>query len=64
MPAVHNTRPGSDYPPLLITTADTDGRVVPMHSFKLAAALQSTSNGSNPILLRVETKAGTVWGNR
>jgi prolyl oligopeptidase len=59
---LHNARPGSNYPPLLITTADTDDRVVPMHSFKLAAALQSTSNGSNPILLRVETKAGHGLG--
>lgn len=59
---VHNTRPGSNYPPVLITTADTDDRVVPMHSFKLAAALQSTSNGENPILLRVDSKAGHGLG--
>ncbi len=59
---LHNTRPGSSYPPVLITTADTDDRVVPLHSFKLAAALQSTSDDGNPILLRVETKAGHGLG--
>ncbi len=54
---VHNVKP-ADYPPTLITTADTDDRVVPMHGKKLAAALQAADRGENPILLRVETKAG------
>jgi prolyl oligopeptidase len=46
------------YPPTLITTADTDDRVVPGHSFKFAAALQANHIGSNPVLIRIETKAG------
>ncbi|MFN8531977.1 MAG: prolyl oligopeptidase family serine peptidase [Dehalococcoidia bacterium] len=53
----HNARP-AHYPPVLITTADHDDRVVPAHSLKLAAALQAANRGPNPILLRVETKAG------
>ncbi|MCA9237947.1 MAG: S9 family peptidase [Planctomycetales bacterium] len=54
----HNVTPGVDYPPTLITTADTDDRVVPMHSFKFAAAMQAAQAGPAPILLRVETRAG------
>jgi prolyl oligopeptidase len=54
----HNIRKGTDYPATLITTADTDDRVVPMHSFKFAAALQHAQGGPAPILLRVETRSG------
>ncbi|MAT72805.1 MAG: S9 family peptidase [Planctomycetaceae bacterium] len=54
----HNAKPGVAYPPTMITTADTDDRVVPMHSFKFAAALQAAQAGDAPILLRVETRAG------
>ena len=46
------------YPPTLITTADHDDRVVPAHSFKFAARLQEVQRGSNPVLIRIETKAG------
>jgi prolyl oligopeptidase len=46
------------YPATLITTADTDDRVVPGHSFKFAAALQANNSGPNPTLIRIETKAG------
>ncbi len=46
------------YPPVLVGTADTDDRVVPGHSFKYAARLQSLQQGSAPVLLRVETNAG------
>ena len=46
------------YPPTLITTADHDDRVVPWHSYKFAAALQAVQICSNPILIRVETRAG------
>jgi prolyl oligopeptidase len=46
------------YPATMITTADTDDRVVPGHSFKFAAALQANNNGPNPTLIRIETKAG------
>ncbi|QDU55976.1 prolyl oligopeptidase family serine peptidase [Aeoliella mucimassa] len=54
----HNVEPGTSYPATMVTTADTDDRVVPMHSFKFAAALQNAQAGEAPILLRVELKAG------
>lgn len=54
----HNILPGRDYPAILVTTADTDDRVVPAHSFKYAAALQAVDLGARPRLLRVETRAG------
>ena len=54
----HNIRPGTKYPATMITTADTDDRVVPMHSFKFGAALQAAQAGPAPILLRIETRAG------
>jgi prolyl oligopeptidase len=47
-----------DYPATLVTTADTDDRVVPGHSFKFAAALQAMQRGPAPVLIRIETKAG------
>ncbi len=55
---LHNIKPGTCYPPTLITTADHDDRVVPGHSFKFAAALQAAQSCENPILIRIETKAG------
>jgi prolyl oligopeptidase len=54
----HNIKDGVQYPPTLIMTADTDDRVVPMHSFKFAAALQRAQTGHAPILLRIEERAG------
>ena len=42
----------------MVSTADTDDRVVPGHSFKFAARMQEAQKGSNPILIRIETKAG------
>ncbi|MEJ5978325.1 prolyl oligopeptidase family serine peptidase [Novosphingobium sp. PS1R-30] len=54
----HNIRPGKDYPAMLVTTADTDDRVVPGHSFKYTAALQAAKLGNRPQLIRVETRAG------
>lgn len=54
----HNIKPGSDYPAVLVTTADTDDRVVPAHSFKYAAALQAARAGTKPHLIRIETGAG------
>ena len=54
----HNIKSGSDYPAILVTTADTDDRVVPGHSFKYAAALQAAKIGSKPHLIRIETRAG------
>jgi prolyl oligopeptidase len=55
---LHNIKEGETYPPTFITTADTDDRVVPGHAKKFAAALQAADSGKNPILIRVETKAG------
>jgi len=57
----HNIRKGAagpDYPAILVTTADTDDRVVPGHSFKYAAALQAADLGDRPQLIRIETRAG------
>ena len=54
----HNIRPGVAYPAMLVTTADTDDRVVPGHSFKYAAALQAARAGDKPHLIRIETRAG------
>ena len=55
---LHSIKPGTCYPPTLITTADHDDRVVPAHSFKFAATLQAAQSCGNPILIRIETKAG------
>lgn len=55
---LHNLKPGTKYPATLVTTADHDDRVVPAHSFKFAAALQAANDGTNPVLIRIETKAG------
>ncbi|HMY71421.1 MAG TPA: prolyl oligopeptidase family serine peptidase, partial [Blastocatellia bacterium] len=55
---LHNLKPGTKYPATLITTADHDDRVVPAHSFKFAAALQTAQAGEAPTLIRIETKAG------
>jgi prolyl oligopeptidase len=54
----HTIRTGSDYPAILATTADTDDRVVPGHTFKYVAALQAAELGPKPRLVRVETRAG------
>jgi len=53
----HNIRKAK-YPAVLVTTADTDDRVVPGHSFKYAAALQAAGLGDKPQLIRIETRAG------
>ena len=54
----HNIRPGTCYPPTLISTADTDDRVVPGHSFKFAAAMQKAQACDKPVLIRISTRAG------
>ncbi|MEO1136133.1 MAG: prolyl oligopeptidase family serine peptidase, partial [Pseudomonadota bacterium] len=54
----HNIEDGADYPAILVTTADTDDRVVPGHSFKYAAALQAAEIGDEPHIIRIETRAG------
>jgi prolyl oligopeptidase len=55
---VQNVKKGACYPPTLITTADHDDRVVPWHSYKFAASLQAAQVCANPILIRIETRAG------
>jgi prolyl oligopeptidase len=55
---VQNVREGVSYPATLVTTGDHDDRVVPAHSFKFASQLQAKQSGSNPVLIRIETKAG------
>jgi prolyl oligopeptidase len=55
---LHNLKSGTSYPATLIITADHDDRVVPAHSFKFAAALQVAHAGADPVLIRIETKAG------
>ncbi len=54
----HRLVPGTSYPATLITTGDTDDRVVPAHSYKFAAAMQHAQSGSAPVLLRIDTSAG------
>ena len=46
------------YPAFLITAADHDDRVVPAHSYKLAAALQHAQSGPAPILIHVDRESG------
>ena len=54
---LHNLKPAL-YPATMVTTADHDDRVVPAHSFKFAATMQENQKGPNPVLIRIETKAG------
>jgi prolyl oligopeptidase len=55
---VHNLKAGVCYPPTLVTTAERDDRVVPWHSFKFAAELQHVQSCANPVMIRIETRAG------
>ena len=59
---LHNVEKGTAYPPTLVTTADHDDRVFPAHSFKFAATLQHAQAGDNPILLRIDERAGHGLG--
>ncbi len=54
----HNIRAGVEYPAVIVSTADTDDRVVPGHSFKYTAALQAADTGDKPKIIRIETRAG------
>jgi prolyl oligopeptidase len=58
----HNIDAGKAYPAILATTADTDNRVVPGHTFKYIAALQAAGPGTKPHLVRIETRAGHGGG--
>ena len=55
---LQNLKPGTKYPPTMISTSDHDDRVVPGHSFKFAATMQADEAGPAPVLIRIETKAG------
>jgi prolyl oligopeptidase len=55
---LHNIKPESKYPAVLITTGDHDDRVIPSHSFKFAAAMQAAQRADKPVLIRIETRAG------
>ncbi|MEO0998706.1 MAG: prolyl oligopeptidase family serine peptidase, partial [Pseudomonadota bacterium] len=55
---LHNVVYGTCYPATLVTTANLDDRVVPWHSYKFGAALQAAQGCDNPVLVRVETRAG------
>ena len=55
---LHNIKEGVNYPATLAITADHDDRVVPAHTFKFMATLQEYNGGKNPVLVRIETKAG------
>jgi len=59
---LHNIRSGLNYPAVMVTTADHDDRVVPAHSFKYIATLQKKYEGPNPVLIRIQTKAGHGGG--
>ena len=54
----HNVKEGTAYPPTMVMTGDHDDRVFPAHSFKFAAALQKAQAGDEPLLIRIETRAG------
>ena len=55
---LHNLKLGTKYPATMVTTADHDDRVVPAHSFKFAATLQECNDGTNPTIIRIDSKAG------
>jgi prolyl oligopeptidase len=60
---VHNVHQGTRYPATMVITGDHDTRVMPMHSFKFAAALQNAQAGPAPVLLYLETSSGHGGGN-
>ncbi len=55
---VHNVKSGVCYPATMVFTGDHDDRVVPAHSYKFASELQAKQACDNPVLIRIETKAG------
>lgn len=54
----HNIKSGVVYPAVIVSTADTDDRVVPGHSFKYISALQAADTGGKPKIIRIESRAG------
>jgi prolyl oligopeptidase len=59
---LHNVKPGTRYPAVLLVTADHDVRVAPLHSYKFAATLQAAQAGPAPVVMRVETASGHGGG--
>jgi prolyl oligopeptidase len=59
---LQNVKPNVNYPSVLVTTGDHDDRVFPAHSFKFTAAMQHADPHGNPILIRIETRAGHGQG--
>ncbi|MDE2126484.1 MAG: S9 family peptidase [Armatimonadetes bacterium] len=59
---LQNIHKGTHYPATLVTTSDHDDRVVPAHSFKFTAEMQWAQAGPNPVLIRIETRAGHGGG--
>jgi prolyl oligopeptidase len=59
---LHNVKAGVAYPPIIVTTGDTDDRVVPAHSKKFIAELLAKTAGEGPHLLRIDLKAGHKLG--
>jgi prolyl oligopeptidase len=59
---LHNVKQGETYPPIYVKVADTDDRVVPAHGKKFVATMQALDSGKNPILLKIETRAGHGLG--
>jgi prolyl oligopeptidase len=59
---LHNVRAGTHYPAIFVVTSDHDVRVPPLHSYKLAAALQAAQAGAAPVIMRVETESGHGGG--
>jgi prolyl oligopeptidase len=62
---LHTVRRDKPYPPVLVTTADHDDRVVPAHSFKYTAEMQAAATefaksgrATGPVLARIEISAG------
>jgi prolyl oligopeptidase len=60
---LHNVRAGTHYPAIFVITSDHDVRVAPLHSYKLAAALQAAQAGPAPVVMRVETESGHGGGS-
>jgi prolyl oligopeptidase len=60
---LHNVRPGTRYPATFVITSDHDVRVAPLHSYKLAAALQAAQSGPQPVVMRVQTESGHGGGS-